>query len=74
MDPKRLIGRAPEGLNLDERQALAGKWTAVEIYSPLTLPLRRIEAVGDSAEDCIQQLTARGLDARNFEFTPLESI
>jgi len=43
-DPKQAIGHAPEDLNLQERKALTGKMIALEIYSPETLPLRRIEA------------------------------
>ena len=49
-DPQRAIGRAPERLNLDERLALTGKYIALEIYTPEALPLRRIEAIGDSVE------------------------
>lgn len=71
MDPKHLIGRSPERLSIEERLALAGKWTAYEIYTPESLPLRRIEAIGDTVADCIRQLTERGLDARLYEFTPL---
>lgn len=70
-DPQSLIGRAPERITIDERRELAGKWIAIEIYSTKTLPLRRIEAIGDSAEDCMRQLSARGLDPHKFEFTPL---
>jgi hypothetical protein len=65
------IGRAPEQLTLEERIALAGKFAAFEIYTPESLPLRRIEAIGDSAEECIRQLTSRGLDALDFEFVRL---
>jgi len=71
-DPKQVIGRAPEALTLEERLALTGKLIALEIYSPATLPLRRIEAIGDSVDECIDQLTARGLDPINFEFSRLE--
>lgn len=71
IDPKQAIGRAPERLTLDERTALAGKFIALEVYTPDTLPLRRIEAIGDAAEDCIRQLRERGLDPRRFEFTRL---
>ena len=70
-DPKRAIGHAPEDLNLDQRKALTGKFIALEVYSPATLPLRRIEAIGDSAAECIEQLRARGLDPANFEFSRL---
>ena len=72
IDTKKILGRAPERLSLDEQQALAGKFIAMEVYSPETLPLRRIEAVGDSVEECIRQLAARGLDATKFEFSRLK--
>jgi hypothetical protein len=65
---KSFIGREPERLSLDERHAVAGKWIAIELYSPKTLPLRRIEAMGDSVKECIDQLASRGLDPRRFEF------
>lgn len=71
VDPKKAIGRSPEQLTLEERQALAGKFIALEIYTPKTLPLRRIEAIGDSARECIRQLIERGLEPRQFEFTRL---
>lgn len=73
IDPKRILGRAPERLTLDEQQALAGKFIALEIYSPEILPLRRIEALGDSVEECIRQLAARGLDPTKFEFSRLKA-
>ena len=71
-DAKTFLGRAPERLTLEERHALAGKFIALEIYSPETLPLRRIEALGDTIDDCIRQLTARGLDPKLFEFSRLK--
>ncbi|HVN04009.1 MAG TPA: hypothetical protein VMT86_06295 [Bryobacteraceae bacterium] len=70
-DPQRAIGRSPERLSLEERHALAGKCIALEIYTPDALPLRRIEAIGDNFAECIRQLTARGLDPLNFEFSRL---
>ena len=70
-DPKRAIGHAPEDLNLDQRLALSGKLIALEIYSPATLPLRRIEAIGDTVAECVAQLRGRGLDPENFEFSRL---
>ena len=69
VDPSSLVGRSPESLTFEERTALAGRFIALEIYSTRTLPLRTIEAVGASAEDCIRQLSARGLDPRRFEFS-----
>jgi hypothetical protein len=70
-DPKQVIGRSPDSLTLEERLALAGKYIALEIYSPATTPLRRIEAIGNSAGECIAQLDSRGLDPTQFEFSPL---
>jgi hypothetical protein len=70
-DPQRAIGRSPDRLSLDERRALMGKYIALEIYTPEDLPLRRIEAIGDSVPECARQLTARGLDPVRFEFSRL---
>ncbi|MGO9258474.1 MAG: hypothetical protein ACLQU1_19480 [Bryobacteraceae bacterium] len=67
----KAIGRSPEELSLDERLHLIGKYIAMEIYSPATLPFRRIEAIGDSAADCIRMLRSRGLDPENFEYSRL---
>ena len=72
IDPKKILGRAPERLTLEEMHALAGKFIALEIYSPDTLPARRIEALGDTVDDCIRQLGERGLDPKRFEFTRLK--
>jgi hypothetical protein len=66
------IGRAPEELTLPQRRALAGSWIALEIYSPKTIPLRRIEAIGGSVEECAAVLRRRGLNPANFEFTILK--
>ncbi|MCS6951583.1 MAG: hypothetical protein RMK57_03525 [Bryobacterales bacterium] len=71
VDPRQAIGRAPELLTLEERHALVGKFIALEIYTPQTLPLRRIEAIGESAAECIEQLQERGLDPLRFEFVRL---
>jgi hypothetical protein len=65
------IGRSPERLTLDERHQLTGKYVALEIYTPETLPLRRIEAIGDSIEECIRVLKSRGLDPTRFEYNRL---
>ena len=68
-DPRHAIGRSPDQLTLDERFALTGKYVAMEIYTPKDLPLRRIEAIGDSVAACIRVLKERGLDPKKFEFT-----
>jgi hypothetical protein len=65
------IGSSPERLSLEERFALAGKYVALEIYTPQAIPLRRIEAIGDSTGECIRELKARGLDPQRFEFIRL---
>jgi hypothetical protein len=67
IDPSVYVGRSPESLSLAERQGLVGAWIALELYSPATTPLRRIEAIGGTIDECIAQLTARGLDARQYE-------
>ena len=63
------IGRAPELLTLEQRHKLTGMYIALEIYSPATLPLRRIEAIGESVADCVQMLKSRGLNPVDFEYT-----
>ena len=70
-DPKHAIGRAPERLTLEERLALIGKVIALEVYTPEALPLRSIEAIGDSVDECVRQLVARGHDPARFEFSRL---
>jgi hypothetical protein len=67
LDEKLVIGRALDSLTLDQRVELANKWLAFEVYTPQTLPLRRIEAFGDSPADCIRKLKARGLNPLDFE-------
>jgi hypothetical protein len=73
-DAERALGRNPDRLTNGERQALVGKYIALEIYSPEVLPLRRIEAIGDSMADCVRTLKSRGLDPLNFEFTRLGKL
>ncbi|SRR5579871_1397679 len=70
-DYEQALGRSPDRLNLDERLRLAGKYIALEFYTPDTLPLRRIEAIGDSLEECVRMLKKRGLDPSQFEYTRL---
>jgi hypothetical protein len=70
-DAGRALGRNPDRLTLTERLALAGKYVAMEVYSPEAIPLRRIEAIGDSLAECLRSLKSRGLDPLQFEFTRL---
>jgi hypothetical protein len=69
VEPSKLVGFEYDRLSYEQRAALAGKWIAMEVYSPKTTPLRNIEAVGDSAEDCARQLLSRGLAPAKFEFS-----
>jgi hypothetical protein len=68
---ERVIGRNPDTLTLDERTALTGKFIALEIYTPEATPLRRIEAIGDSIDQCVRMLQDRGLDPQKFEYSML---
>jgi hypothetical protein len=68
-DPQEAIGRSPDALTLEERIAWVGDYIAMEMYTPERLPLRRIEAIGESLDACIAMLRERGLDPRDFEFT-----
>ena len=68
---EKAIGRSPDRLSLDERMALTGKYIALEVYTPKTLPERRIEAIGDSLDACLRMLRSRGLDPGEFEFSRL---
>lgn len=63
-----MIGQSLDSLPLRQRTKLTGKWIALEIYTPETLPLRIIEALGHSAQDCIRQLRERNLDPTHYEF------
>ena len=67
----RALGRSPDELSLEDKIALTGKYIAMEIYTPQALPMRRIEAIGDSLAECIRMLKSRGLDPVLFEFTRL---
>ena len=48
VDLDQFIGRAWERLDLAERELLCGSYIAREVYTPKTLPLQRIEAIGTS--------------------------
>ena len=61
------MGRPFDGLTLAERLDHVGRWVAVEIYTPQTLPLRTIQAEGSSAIECAAALSALHLDPSHFE-------
>jgi hypothetical protein len=67
------MGLAPERLKPGELRELNGLWAAFELYSPKTLPLRVIEALGATPAECEAALARRGLDPRKFEFVPLRA-
>jgi hypothetical protein len=69
---RSVVGRSPEQLTLEQRFALSGRVVALEIYTPRTLPLRRIEAVAETAEGCVKMLEERGLSPAKFEFALLK--
>ncbi len=68
---KDLVGQAPDRLDLATREATVGKVIAMRIYSPQNLALQRIEAIGDSVRECVENLRERGLDPLDHEFTRL---
>jgi hypothetical protein len=68
-----VVGLSASDLTLKERLQLAGKWVAFEIYTPENLAERKIQAIGDSAAECMKQLNSQGLDPRKFEFVPLNT-
>ena len=72
VDLDQFIGRSWDRLDLAERELLYGSYIAREVYTPKTLPLQRIEAIGDSVETCVAKLQQRDLDPLNFEFVRLD--
>ena len=70
-DFSKLIGMAPDRIDLATREATVGKVIALQIYSPRNLALQRIEAIGDSVRECAAQLKERGLDPLDYEFSRL---
>ena len=68
MKTERFIGRPLDSLSLAERWRIAGAWVALELYTPETVPLRIIEAIGPSAQACAEQLRGRGLNPTHYEF------
>ena len=73
LDPNRFLNRSADSFNPSEWRAVHGLWAAYEIYSPQTTPLRTIQALGASAEECMRTVAAQGLDGCNFEYVPLRS-
>ena len=73
LDPNRFLNRSPDSFSPSEWRSVHGLWAAFELYSPQTTPLRRIQALGASSSECMEDIAARGLAASNFEYVPLRS-
>ncbi len=71
LDLATFVGRPVDRLTLEEREALIGTYIAREMYTPQTLPLQRIEAIGESVEECVAMLRRRDLDPLVYEFVRL---
>lgn len=82
-DLKNLVGKEVADLTVAERLEYANTWIAFRLYTPtekvtkdgveyVDVRLKRIAAAGKSVEELISQLSARGLDPKEFEFTPLK--
>jgi len=73
VDPGTLVGSYPERLSLEQLKALAGYVVALELYTPETVPVRRIAGIGETVEGCMADLVARGLEPRHFEYIMLKA-
>jgi hypothetical protein len=71
--PRSVVGLPPERLSVEQMTALSGYIVALELYTPETAPVRRIEAIGETAEECMAELAGRGLDPRRFEYVMLKA-
>ena len=79
----KLVGRAVEDLDLNERWKFTNEWVAFRIYAPpgkvtldgiefVDVRQRKIEAAGKTIEECVAQLRGRNLDPAEYEFTILK--
>ena len=73
VDPRKVVGSYPERLSVKQLRGLAGYVVALELYTPETVPVRRIEAIGETAEECMAELDGRGLEPRQFEYSTLKA-
>lgn len=69
-----LVGLAPEQLTFAQQQRADGLWVALRLYSPATLPLRKIEAVGQSPAEALAALAATGQNPAEFEAVRLRFL
>lgn len=58
-----------EQLSVGRFTALVGCVATVELYTPNGVPSRRIEAIMQTAKECVAELAARRLDTRRFEWS-----
>ena len=81
---KGLVGRRVDELSLAERFQYANKWLAFRIYTPpekvtrdgmeyVDVRVRKVEAAGDSMEECVAQLRRQNLNPAEYEFTILKA-
>ena len=73
LDASRFLHRSPDSFQPSEWRAVHGLWAAFELYSPQTTPLRRIQALGATAAECMASIAGQGLPASNFEYVKLRS-
>ena len=66
---EKFVGRSPDRLTLDEREALVGYYMARRVYTPNNLALQRIEAVGESVVACVEKLKRAEKNPLDYEFT-----
>ncbi len=59
----------PERLSVGRFTALVGCVATVELYTPDSAPFRRIEAIAETAKECMAGLAGRRLDTRRFEWS-----
>lgn len=65
-----IVGLSPEELSLAQRKEAEGLWAAFRIYDPVSLPLRKIEAVGKTAAEALAGVQ----DARHYEAVKLHFL
>ncbi len=69
----RFLDRSPDSFRPSEWRAVHGLWAAFQLYSPQTTPLRRIQALGATASECMANIASQGLAVSNFEYVTLRS-
>lgn len=65
-----IVGLSPEELSLAQRRDAEGLWAAFRIYDPVSLPLRKIEALGKTASEALAGVE----DPRHYEAVKLHFL